>query len=62
MKKDKRNRKRIRRYIFGTLIGVGVGFAVNQATGNMSSQCMLLCDPRVAMAYFGLVGLVLSLK
>ncbi len=62
MKKAKKTKKNIKRYILGTLLGVAVGFLVNQVSTGMSSPCMLLCEPEITMSYFGLAGFVLSLK
>jgi uncharacterized membrane protein YccC len=59
--KVKKKRNNIRRYILGTLLGAAFGFLANQLSTNFGSQCMLLCQPKIAMAYFGLVGFVLSL-
>jgi len=57
----KKTKKNIKRYVLGTILGVGVGFIISQISTVMSSQCMLLCEPEIAMSYFGLAGFVLSL-
>ncbi|MCD6161067.1 MAG: hypothetical protein J7K40_01465 [candidate division Zixibacteria bacterium] len=58
----KKNKNKIKRYILGTLIGVLIGLIMSKLSGSFNSQCMLLCQPKVAMTYFGLVGFMISLK
>ena len=55
-------KRNIRKYLAGISLGVLGGLVVSYFAGNLNSQCSLLCDPKITMAYFGLVGLVVSLK
>ncbi len=57
----KRNRK-IFRIAGGLTAGASVGLLLSTVAGNYSSQCMILCNSPIAMAYFALVGLLLSLR
>jgi len=60
MKKE--TKKSLKRYLAGLVLGMGAGFIISNLAGNMGSQCTLLCDPKIAMGYFALVGFVISLK
>jgi len=58
-----RKRKiRLLKLALGTFLGAGVGLLLNQIGSQSGSQCMILCQTPIAMAYFGLVGLLLSIK
>jgi hypothetical protein len=50
------------RYIIGIALGALIGLVISRISAAAGSQCFLLCQPRIAMAYFSVVGLVISLK
>lgn len=59
MEKIKNN---IPRAIIGLLVGAAVGFGLSFASQSMGSQCSIMCNPPIAMAYVGFVGLVVAIK
>jgi len=55
-------KKGFARYLIGIVAGAVVGLVISQISAATGSQCFLLCQPKVAIAYFSVVGLVISLK
>jgi hypothetical protein len=62
MERTIKKRRYFRRYLAGIILGAGFGFVANQVSANIGTQCTILCQPVITMAYFGLIGFVLSLK
>jgi len=58
----KKRAKRLLKIVGGTLVGACIGLILNRISSSSGSQCMILCQTPIAMAYFGLVGLLLSIK
>lgn len=50
------------RYLIGIIIGAAIGLIASRISASTGSQCFLLCQPKIAIAYFSVVGLVISLK
>ena len=50
------------RYLIGIIVGAVIGLVISRISAATGSQCFLLCQPKIAMAYFGVVGLVISMK
>jgi hypothetical protein len=61
-KMTKKRAKKLAKIIGGTLAGACIGLIINRLASGNGSQCMIVCQTPVAMAYFGLVGLLLSMK
>ena len=59
MEKIKRN---IPRALIGIAIGAIAGLALSQVSQAFGSQCTIMCNTPVAMAYMGFVGLVVAVK
>ncbi len=57
--KFKRN---IPRAIIGIVIGAAAGFAMSYMSQSMGSQCTIMCNWPIAMAYMGFVGLIVAVK
>jgi F0F1-type ATP synthase assembly protein I len=61
-KMTKKRVKRLAKVIGGTLVGAAIGLIINRLASGNGSQCMIICQTPIAIAYFGLVGLLLSMK
>lgn len=59
LEKIKRN---IPRALIGIAIGAIAGLVLSQVSQAFGSQCTILCNPPIAMAYLGFVGLVMAIK
>lgn len=60
--RSKQNRKRLLVLAGGMIAGASFGLILSKIAASSSSQCMILCNSPIAMAYFALVGLLVSLK
>ncbi len=58
----RQKKKRLFRIAGSLTLGASFGLLLSTIAGNYSSQCMILCNSPIAMAYFALVGLLLSLR
>lgn len=57
-----RIKRNIPRAILGSVLGAAVGFGLSFVSQTMGSQCTIMCNPPIAMAYMGLVGLIVAIK
>jgi len=57
IKKDKRFRTTTRIFI-GMIVGAAAGYAASSIASSAGSQCMILCNPAVAIPYFAAMGLL----
>jgi hypothetical protein len=57
IKRDKRL-KAIARVLIGTIIGAGVGVGTSAIASSVGSECLILCNPAVAIPYFAAMGLL----
>jgi len=52
--------KGARRIILGLFIGAGAGFIASSIAGSAGSQCMILCNQKVAIPYFAAMGALVT--
>lgn len=48
------------RVAVGLLIGSLVGFVASSIAGSAGSECMILCNQKVAIPYFAAMGLLVA--
>lgn len=59
MERIKRN---IPRALVGIALGAIAGLVFSQVSQALGSQCTIMCNPPIAMAYMAFVGLVVAVK
>jgi hypothetical protein len=55
VKKDHRL-KNVRRAMLGLFLGATVGYLTSSIAGSVGSQCLILCNQKIAIPYFAAMG------
>jgi hypothetical protein len=52
--------KNARRMLLGLLLGAAVGLIASSIAGSSGSQCMILCNQKIAIPYFAAMGILVT--
>lgn len=46
--------------VLGAIAGGGIGWLVSKNLGRLMGTCPLMCNPKIAVPYFALLGLLVA--